>query len=93
LTFHSGNDHSPLGKFLAAFRVELGAGGGSSMLTLGLMLLILGYLTNIGILVTLGVALLVVAAVLWILGSMGARSAAVGTTGSTGASLVDATVL
>jgi hypothetical protein len=75
LTFQSGNDQSPLGKLLAAFRAELRAGGGSSMLTLGLMLLLLGYLTDIGILVTLGIILLVVGAVLWILGSMGARSA------------------
>jgi Family of unknown function (DUF6131) len=41
------------------------------MLILRLILLVPGYLTNIGILVTLGVILLVVAAVLWILGSMG----------------------
>jgi membrane protein implicated in regulation of membrane protease activity len=41
------------------------------MLILGLFLLILGYLTNIGFLVTLGIILLVIGAVLWILGSMG----------------------
>jgi hypothetical protein len=41
------------------------------MLILGLVLLILGYLTNIGLLVTLGIILLVIGAVLWILGSMG----------------------
>lgn len=40
------------------------------MLTLGLMLLILGFLTDSGILVTLGIILLVVGGVLWILGSM-----------------------
>ena len=41
------------------------------MLILGLVLLVLGYLTNIGLLVTLGIILLVIGAVLWILGSMG----------------------
>jgi hypothetical protein len=41
------------------------------MLILGLVLLILGYLANIGLLVTLGIILLVIGAVLWILGSMG----------------------
>jgi hypothetical protein len=41
------------------------------VLILGLVLLIIGYLANIGILETLGIILLVVGAVLWILGSMG----------------------
>jgi Family of unknown function (DUF6131) len=41
------------------------------VLILGLVLLILGWLTNIGILVSLGIILLVIGAVLWILGSMG----------------------
>ena len=41
------------------------------MLILGLVLLILGWLTNIGILVTLGIILLIIGAVLWILGWMG----------------------
>jgi hypothetical protein len=56
---------------LGASRVEVGAGGGSTVLILGLVLLIIGYLTNLGILVTLGIILLVIGAVLWILGSMG----------------------
>jgi hypothetical protein len=55
---------------LGAFRVTVGVGGGS-VLILGLVLLILGWITNIGILVTLGIILLVIGAVLWILGSMG----------------------
>jgi hypothetical protein len=55
---------------LGAFRVKAGAGGGS-VLILGLVLLILGWITNIGILVTLGIILLIIGAVLWILGSMG----------------------
>jgi hypothetical protein len=42
------------------------------VLILGLVLLILGWITNIGILVTLGIILLIIGAVLWILGSMGA---------------------
>jgi hypothetical protein len=41
------------------------------MIILGIVLLVLGYLTNIGILVTLGIILVVIGVVLWILGSMG----------------------
>ncbi|MBW3562884.1 MAG: hypothetical protein KY437_10355 [Actinobacteria bacterium] len=41
------------------------------MITLGVILLILGLLLDIGILWTIGVILLVVGAILWILGSMG----------------------
>jgi hypothetical protein len=41
------------------------------VLILGLILLLLGWLTDIGILTTLGIILLVIGAVLWILGSMG----------------------
>ena len=41
------------------------------MLILGLLLLLLGWLTDIGILTTLGIILLVIGAVLWILGAMG----------------------
>ena len=41
------------------------------MLILGLVLLLLGWLTDIGILTTLGIVLLVIGAVLWILGSTG----------------------
>ncbi|HET6812695.1 MAG TPA: hypothetical protein VFJ69_01610 [Actinomycetota bacterium] len=41
------------------------------MLILGLILLLLGWLTGIGILTTLGIILLVIGAVLWILGAMG----------------------
>jgi uncharacterized protein DUF6131 len=41
------------------------------MLILGLVLLLIGYIANIGILVTIGAILLIVGAVLWILGSMG----------------------
>jgi hypothetical protein len=55
---------------LDSFRVKVGPGGGS-VLILGLILIILGWITNIGILVTLGIILLVIGAVLWILGSMG----------------------
>jgi hypothetical protein len=41
------------------------------VLVLGLVLLLLGWLTDIGILTTLGIILLVIGAVLWILGAMG----------------------
>lgn len=41
------------------------------MITLGVILLILGLLLDIGILWTIGVVLLVVGAILWILGAMG----------------------
>jgi hypothetical protein len=45
--------------------------GGSRVLILGLILLLLGWLTGIGILTTLGIILLVIGAVLWILGAVG----------------------
>jgi hypothetical protein len=41
------------------------------VLILGLVLLLLGWLTGIGILTTLGIILLVIGAVLWILGATG----------------------
>jgi hypothetical protein len=41
------------------------------VLVLGLILVLIGWLTDIGILTTIGVVLLVIGAVLWILGSMG----------------------
>lgn len=41
------------------------------MITLGVILLILGMLFDVGILWTIGVVLLVVGAILWILGAMG----------------------
>lgn len=41
------------------------------MILLGLILLLLGYFLNIGILTTIGIILLVVGAVLWILGAVG----------------------
>jgi hypothetical protein len=41
------------------------------MLVLGLILLILGWLTDIGLLVMLGIIVLVIGAVLWILGATG----------------------
>jgi hypothetical protein len=53
-----------------ACRVKVGAGGGI-MLILGLILLVIGWLTGISILVTIGIILLVIGAVLWILGSTG----------------------
>ena len=41
------------------------------MLILGIILLVIGWLTGIGILTTIGVILLVIGAIFWILGSMG----------------------
>jgi hypothetical protein len=41
------------------------------VLILGLILLLLGWLTGIGILTALGIILLVIGAVLWILGAVG----------------------
>ncbi|MGW6983814.1 DUF6131 family protein [Streptomyces sp. NPDC054932] len=41
------------------------------MIVIGLILLLVGFLTGISILWTLGIILLVVGAVLWILGSVG----------------------
>ncbi|MFD3541621.1 DUF6131 family protein [Streptomyces sp. NPDC055254] len=41
------------------------------MIFIGLILLLIGFLTGISILWTIGIVLLVVGAVLWILGSVG----------------------
>lgn len=41
------------------------------MITLGIVLLVLGYLVSIPVLVTIGSLLLVVGVILWILGAMG----------------------
>lgn len=41
------------------------------MITFGIVLLVLGYLVDIPVLVTIGSLLLVVGVILWILGSMG----------------------
>ena len=46
-------------------------GGTITMIVLGLILLLLGLLLNIGILWTIGLVLLVVGAVLWLLGTTG----------------------
>jgi hypothetical protein len=46
-------------------------GHDSRMILIGLILLLLGVLLDIGILYTIGVILLVVGVVLWILGAMG----------------------
>ncbi|MEU1011180.1 DUF6131 family protein [Streptomyces sp. NPDC088810] len=41
------------------------------MIALGVILLIIGFITGISILWTIGVILLVVGAILWIMGAMG----------------------
>ena len=43
----------------------------NKMILLGIVLLVLGYVLNVGILWTLGIILLVLGAILWILGSIG----------------------
>ena len=42
-----------------------------NMITVGVILLLIGLLTGVGILSTVGVILLVVGAILWILGAVG----------------------
>jgi hypothetical protein len=44
---------------------------GETMIVLGVILLLIGYFTNLGILTTIGLILLVVGAVLWLLGAVG----------------------
>jgi hypothetical protein len=46
-------------------------GGNTAVIVLGLILLLLGLVLNVGILWTIGIVLVVVGAVLWLLGSMG----------------------
>ncbi|MFF3540286.1 DUF6131 family protein [Streptomyces platensis] len=41
------------------------------MIVLGIILLVVGFLTGIGILWTIGIILAVIGAILWILGAMG----------------------
>ncbi|MEV6649375.1 DUF6131 family protein [Streptomyces sp. NPDC051219] len=41
------------------------------MIVLGIILLVIGFLTGISILWTIGIILLVAGAILWVLGSMG----------------------
>lgn len=45
--------------------------GGTLMIALGVILLILGFVLKVQVLWTLGIILLVIGAVLWILGSVG----------------------
>ena len=41
------------------------------MIILGVILLLLGWFLDIGILTTIGIILIIIGAILWILGSMG----------------------
>ncbi|BCK72749.1 hypothetical protein Sgleb_65620 [Streptomyces glebosus] len=41
------------------------------MIVLGIILLVVGFLTGIGILWTIGIILAVIGAILWVLGAMG----------------------
>ncbi|GHI69256.1 hypothetical protein Snoj_31740 [Streptomyces nojiriensis] len=51
--------------------VEFRSENEDAMILVGLILLVVGFLTGISILWTIGIILLVVGAVLWILGSVG----------------------
>jgi hypothetical protein len=70
LTPRGANEQSPVGRVPRRMARDVDRGGGR-VLILGLILLLLGWLTGIGILTTLGIILLVIGAVLWILGSTG----------------------
>jgi hypothetical protein len=52
-------------------RVDEGGAIGGSVITFGLVLLIIGFITGIAILWTLGMILLLVGLVFWILGAAG----------------------
>ncbi|UKY48769.1 DUF6131 family protein [Streptomyces inhibens] len=41
------------------------------MIVLGIILLVIGFLTGVGILWTIGIVLAVLGAILWVLGSLG----------------------
>ena len=71
LTLRRGNDQSPVGQVPRRTTRKGGAGAGSSVLILGLIRLVIGFIAKIAILWTIGIILLSVGAVLWILGSMG----------------------
>jgi hypothetical protein len=45
--------------------------GGSSVIILGLILLVIGFIAKISILWTIGIILLVIGAILWVLGATG----------------------
>ena len=53
------------------YAVNYDARGESRVILVGLILIILGVILDIGILYTIGVILLVIGAVFWILGAMG----------------------
>jgi hypothetical protein len=56
---------------LGAQGAEVGSEEADSVIILGLILLVIGLIANIGILTTIGIILLVIGAVLWLLGSTG----------------------
>jgi len=70
LTPRCPDEQSPPGPSSSADGADVDRGG-SRVLVLGLILLLIGWLTGIGILTTIGIVLLVIGAVLWILGSTG----------------------
>jgi hypothetical protein len=55
----------------SAHSAEVGSEEADSVFILGVILLVIGLIANIGILTTIGIILLVIGAVLWLLGSTG----------------------
>jgi hypothetical protein len=83
LTLRRGNDQSPVGARVPRRKAREGGDGRRQQRADSRVdLVVHRHLTGIGILQTIGIILLVVGAFLWILGAMGRRLAAVGTTGS-----------
>ena len=78
MTRRRGNDQSPGGAGSLGASCRKVGRRRQQRADLGLLLLLLGYLTGVGILQKLVVVLLVVGAVLWILGAMGRPVPAVG---------------
>jgi len=56
---------------LGAQSAEVGSEEANSVIILGLILLVIGFIAKIAILWTIGIILLVIGAVLWLLGSTG----------------------
>ncbi len=52
-------------------RTEFGSGVFRSMMTLGILLLIIGFVTGITVVRSIGVIVFVIGLILWILGSLG----------------------
>jgi hypothetical protein len=66
-----GNTDFAIAQILRASGAKVGAQRRQRVIVLGVILLILGFLSHVSILWTLGIILLIIGAVLWILGSSG----------------------